>query len=171
MGKFNRRTYRRVGDFFRDLGALWKQRDRIGPLMRGETIERAFRERLFLTVTAVNGCRYCSYVHARQALQEGIDREQVQALCQGALEGCPADELPALLYAQHWSESDARPEGGVREKVAQIYGVERLSDIELGLRVIRVANLLGNLADLLLYRLSLGRWNPQAPVRMGGRLE
>jgi hypothetical protein len=27
----------------------------------------AFRERLMLAVTVVNGCRYCSYFHARQA--------------------------------------------------------------------------------------------------------
>lgn len=169
MEKFNRRTYRGLADLLRDLGALWSQRSRIRPLMRAESIAPAFRERLFLTVTAVNGCRYCSYVHARHALVEGVPEAQVGALGDGTLEGCPAEELPALLYAQHWADSDARPDAAAREKLVQAYGETAVADIEVGLRVIRMANLLGNLVDLVLYRLSFGRWDLRAPPRMGRR--
>ncbi|MCK4314262.1 MAG: carboxymuconolactone decarboxylase family protein [Anaerolineae bacterium] len=45
-----------------------KSRSRIRAVMKQNLTSPAFRERLMLAVTAVNGCRYCSHVHAREAL-------------------------------------------------------------------------------------------------------
>jgi AhpD family alkylhydroperoxidase len=131
--------------------------------MRGEQVGRAFRERLMLVVTAVNGCRYCSYVHAREALAAGIPPEQVEVLGAGMFDGSPAHEVPALLYAQHWAEADGQPVQGVRQRVQQRYGEEQLESIEIVLRMIRMANLLGNTLDYLLYRISFGRWGASEP--------
>ncbi len=67
-------------------------------------ISAAFRERLMLAVTSVNACAACSYAHARAALTEGLDENEIDALLSGHFEQCPKDEQPALLYAQHWAE-------------------------------------------------------------------
>jgi AhpD family alkylhydroperoxidase len=155
--KFNRRTYRSISAFIADLKAVMAKRDQMKPLMRGETIDGAFRERLMLAVTAVNDCRYCSFAHARQALVQGIDEDEVKALQGGIMENCPEGELQGLLYAQHWAETQGRPDPSARQRLLEEYGDEIAQAIELTLRTIQIGNLLGNTADYILYRLSFGR--------------
>ncbi|MFW6136286.1 MAG: hypothetical protein ACOC7N_05650 [Chloroflexota bacterium] len=79
-------------------------------------------------------------------------------------DGSPADEVPALLYAQHWAEADGQPDPEVRQRVHQRYGEEQLESIEIVLRMIRMGNLLGNTVDYLLYRVSFGRWGASRPT-------
>lgn len=111
-----------------------------------------------LTVTEVNGCRYCEYAHAKWALAAGVRPADVEALAVGQLDGCPPEEIPALLYAQHWAETNARPASEARQRVLETYGQAKLEGIELSMRMIRVGNLTGNTWDYLMYRASLGRW-------------
>ncbi|MGD2104986.1 MAG: carboxymuconolactone decarboxylase family protein [Anaerolineae bacterium] len=154
MDSFRRRIYPSLGDLWRDVQAILSQRHLLGP-ERG-SVDPAFRERLMLAVTAVNGCRYCSYVHARHALSEGISAEEIDLLSEGTFEGSPSDEVPALLYAQHWAEAEGNPDPAARASVERVYGADRLERIELTIKMIRVANLLGNTFDYVLYRLCLG---------------
>ncbi|MEA3341415.1 MAG: carboxymuconolactone decarboxylase family protein [Chloroflexota bacterium] len=118
----------------------------------------AFRERLMMAVTAVNGCRYCSHFHAKEALLAGISEAEVELLLSGVVDRCPVEESAAVLYAQHWAESDANPDPEARQKLAAIYGSEVAAAIELTLRMIRMGNLMGNTWDYVLYRISFGRW-------------
>ncbi len=121
-------------------------------------ISEAFRERLMLIVTQVNGCRYCSYFHAREALKAGISERELEALMENIVpEGCPPDEYPALLYAQHWAETNGYPDPEIIQKLMDIYGRDVVDAIHMILRMIHMGNLLGNLGDYLLYRLSFGR--------------
>jgi len=123
-----------------------------------ELISPAFRERLMLAVTAVDGCRYCSYFHAKQALKSGLTPEEISRLLSGDVDNCPEEEAVAVIYAQHWAESDAHPDPEAVRKLQQTYGVEKTESIHLMLRMIRLGNLLGNSWDYLLYRMSFGRW-------------
>ncbi len=157
MKRFNRRTYSSPSTFFADVKAIMAQRHQMRPLMRGEWIDAAFRERLMLAVTAVNGCRYCSFAHAKQALTEGIEADEIQALQDGVLENSPREELPALLYAQHWAETAGQVDPDARQSVVETYGEDTVDAIELALQTIQMGNLMGNTADYLLYRLSFGR--------------
>ena len=156
--QFKRRTYRGWGEFLADLRLMMSRRRDIRDLMRGGTISPSFRERLMLVVTGVNGCRYCSYAHAREALVTGIGREEIEALGKGMFAGSPSEEVPALLYAQHWAERNGAPEAPVRARVVGQYGEQVVAGIELALRMIRAGNLSGNTFDYLLHRLSFGRW-------------
>ncbi len=127
--------------------------------MRGDMISEKFRERLMLMVTQVNGCRYCSYYHAKEALKAGILEDELESLMAGTIpKDAPKDEIPALLYAQYWAEVDAHPDPKIRQKLVDTYGVEKSNAIEIILRMIRVGNLSGNLWDYILYRISFGRW-------------
>jgi AhpD family alkylhydroperoxidase len=110
-----------------------------------------------LAVTAVNGCRYCSYYHTKQALKSGITAEEINGLLAGDVANCPQDEAIAVAYARHWAESDAHPDPGSVERLHQTYGREKAEAIHLILRMIRMANLLGNSWDYLIYRISFGR--------------
>ena len=110
-----------------------------------------------LAVTAVNGCRYCSYFHAKQALKSGITAKEISQLLSGDVTDCPEDEAVAVIYAQHWAESDAHPDPGAVQRLQQVYGFEKTEAIHLMLRMIRMGNLLGNSWDYLMYRISFGR--------------
>jgi len=155
--QFNRRTYPSLSAFIADLKPIMAQRDQMKPLMRGDLIDTAFRERLMLAVTAVNGCSYCSYAHARRALAEGIDGSEVEALLDGVVEHSPTEEAAALLYAQHWAETAGKIDPVARERIIETYGEGSVNAIELALRTIQIGNLLGNTMDYVLYRLSFGR--------------
>lgn len=158
MSEFQKRYYHRWSDLGRDMGVLWRERGRIKVLRAGAVIDRLFQERLMLAVTEVNGCRYCAYAHARMALSAGLAQTDVDALREGSLEGAPPEEVAALLYAQHWAESDADPDSDARGRVVEIYGQAKTEAIELTLRMIHMGNLLGNTSDYLLYRLTFGHW-------------
>ena len=157
MKEFNRRIYHSLSAFIVDLKAIMAQRDQMKPLMRGELIDTAFRERLMLAVTAVNGCSYCSYAHARKALAEGIHKNEVKALQDGVVEHSPREELPALLYAQHWAETGGRTDPAARGRIIETYNEDTVKAIELALRTIQMGNLLGNTMDYVLYRVSFGQ--------------
>lgn len=158
MTKSERRRYHSLRALLADFRAILSQRKRIRSLMRGEVISQRFRERLMLVVTAVNRCRYCSYAHAREALSAGIPQAEIEVLASGMFGDSPPEEIPALLYAQHWAEMNAEPEAPVREHVVEQYGEEAVELMELALRMIRVGNLSGNTFDYLLHRVSFGSW-------------
>ena len=164
MKAFNRRIYRSLPAFIIDFKAIMAQRDQMKLLMRGELIDAAFRERLMLAVTAVNGCSYCSYAHARQALVEGVDSDEIKALQDGVVKNSPKEELPALLYAQHWAETGGNIDPVARERIIELYNEDTVQAIELTLRTIQMGNLLGNTLDYVLYRLSFGRLGVSRPV-------
>lgn len=156
---FKRRLYPSLGDFAADLRATTGRPRQMRAVMRGANLDPAFRERLMLAVTAVNGCRYCSYYHARQALVVGITPEEAEALAAGVLDACPPEQAPAVLYAQHWAENDGRPDPAARARIVELYGSETTEAIELVLHTIRMGNMAGNTFDYVLYRLSFGRWD------------
>ena len=158
MDKFSRKIYHNPGQFWEDFRFLMKNRSRIRAVMKQNLIPPAFRERLMMAVTTVNGCRYCSYLHAREALLAGVPETEVEALLSGVVDHCPKEEAAAIFYAQHWAESDADPDPDARQKLVEVYGSDIATAIELVLRMIRVGNLMGNTWDYFLYRISFGRW-------------
>ena len=158
MSSFKRRIYHGLGEVLADMRAAMSRRETLRSAMRGEGLDSALRERLMLVVTGVNGCRYCSYVHAREALAEGISQDEIMSLGEHMFEGSPPEEVPALLYAQHWAETDGKPDPAIRERIGQRYGRDVLERIEAVLLIIRMGNLMGNTMDYVLYRMSFGRW-------------
>jgi len=156
--KFNRRTYKNLRELFSDLWFPIKNRKRLKEATNRGLISPAFQERLMLAVTAVEGCRYCSYFHAKQALKSGITPEEITRLLSGDVDNCPEEESVAVIYAQHWAESNAYPDPEAVRKLQRTYGVEKKEAIHLMLRMIRLGNLLGNSWDYLLYRISFGKW-------------
>jgi len=155
--KFKKRKYKNLKDALSDLWFPIRNGGRLREITRKELISPTFQERLMLAVTAVNGCRYCSYFHTKQALKSGIAAEEISGLLAGDVANCPQDEAVAVAYAQHWAESDAHPDPEAVKRLQQTYGQERMEAIHSILRMIRMANLLGNSWDYLIYRISFGR--------------
>lgn len=155
---FAKRRYTSLDQALDDLAYAMRNRRLMRRDAEAGLVTSDFRERLMLAVTSVNECRYCSYVHARSALREGVKADEVEALLCGSVEGCPVEEGTALLYAIHFSEERGRPDGEARERVVSAYGPERAAAIERALRMIYAGNMLGNTVDWLMHRLTGGRW-------------
>ena len=158
MYVFNRRTYHNLGEIIIDFRYIIANRKDIHVLLKGDIVNPKLRERIMLAVTSVNKCRYCSFAHSRKALSTGISREEIEELGKGMFDGSPIDEVPALLYAQHWAEMNGKPKENVRSNVVEKYGQEKVKIMELAMRMIRTGNLMGNTGDYILYTLSFGCW-------------
>jgi len=156
--KFNKRTYVSLKDLLKDLILPFRKRKQLREVKNKRLLSPAFRERLMLAVTAVERCRYCSYFHSKLALKGGIPQEEIGKLLSGDVQDCPKEEVIAILYAQHWAESNAQPDPEAVQKLQEIYGSEKAEAIHLMLHMIRLGNLLGNTWDYLLFRVSFGKW-------------
>jgi len=155
--KFQKRTYQGLGEVWEDFRYIIKRRPIIRRAMR-ELLSPAFRERLMLVVTEVNGCRYCRRYHASEALKEGITDTELAELLAGQIPtDSPEEEIPAMIYARYWAESDSQPASENVQELIDVYGEEKTAAIHVVLRMIRMGNLMGNTADYILYRLTFGR--------------
>lgn len=155
--KFTRRFYRHPKDFLEDFHYVSSRRKIIRRAMR-ELISSGFRERLMMIVTEVNGCRYCSFYHAKGALKSGVSETELRELLEGHIpQDTPPEEYPALVYAQHWAENNAKPDTDAEKHLTKTYGQEKADAIHIILRMIRMGNLSGNLLDFLIYKTSFGR--------------
>lgn len=158
MQAFKRRIYGSLKEMAADLVWPLRHRGQLRQAMRGGLVSPQFRERLMMAVTAVNECRYCATYHARESERVGLTNDEIRTLLAGDLALAPEDELPALLYAQHYAEENGRPDPISRQSLQTTYGPARAEAIETVLHLIRMGNLLGNSTDWLLYRISYGRW-------------
>ena len=123
-----------------------------------ELLSPAFRERLMLVVTEVNGCRYCRTFHASEALQVGITDTELAELLAGQIPtDAPEEEIPAMIYARYWAESGAQPVPEKVQDLIDVYGEDTAAAIHIVLPMIRIGNLMGNTADYILYRLTFGK--------------
>lgn len=156
MNSFKKRRYHGIRPFIRDLWFIVTHGPAIWALRQGG-IDPKFRERLMLAVTHVNQCRHCSYVHSREALKEGLAPQDIRALLQGEFGDVPEAERPALLYAQHWAETEGAPDPDAQEALEAAYDADTMAHINVTLRLIRTGNYVGNSLDYLLYRISFGR--------------
>jgi AhpD family alkylhydroperoxidase len=158
MREFRRRIYRGPADFLDDIRFLIGNRALVKRAMRSGEISFGFRERLMMVVTEVNGCRYCSYYHSAQSIKAGLSDNELRTLLAGQIpEDSPAEEIPALVYAQHWAQTNARPDFEAVHSLIETYLDEKAALIHAILRMIRVGNLTGNTWDCFLHRISLGR--------------
>jgi len=95
--------------------------------------------------TAVNECTYCAWYHAKAAVASGVSAEEVQDLLDLQFHATASDrELMALLYAQHYAETNRQPEPQMTARLIETYGARTAQHIMLAIRVISFGNLMGN---------------------------
>jgi AhpD family alkylhydroperoxidase len=150
---FNKRFYRPSG-FFKDLAAILKLFPSITKTIRSRSINRAFAEKIMLVVSQVNGCRYCSYGHAKMALNSGVSEAEIEKLLALEFGHFPPEQAIALAFAQHYAESEGKPDPEAESRFIKYYGPEVSGSILLYIRMITLGNLSGNAADAFLSRLS-----------------
>lgn len=139
-----RRTYRFV-EFVSESIAFLVRLPQLLRARRRRLVSESFESKLMLTVTAVNGCRYCGWFHSRLAERRDVDRDEIRALLSGVVEGSVSDgEIAGILYAQHFAQTDRRPTPEAVARLHEAYDRETVADIQVFLRMVTVGNLSGN---------------------------
>jgi AhpD family alkylhydroperoxidase len=122
--------------------------------MKNANLGEQFMEKIMTVVTAVNGCVYCSWFHAKQAAQSGISQEEITNMLKLQFStDAKENEITALLFAQHYAETDRNPDEEMTKKLNDFYGETTASHIVLFIRMIYFGNLGGNTFDAFISRL------------------
>ncbi len=152
--RFAKRSYT-FGGFVRDLATAFRVLPELFGAMKekGQSISPQFKERVILAVTAVNKCRYCSFIHSRLALQSGCSAADVKAILGSDFGNADRDELVALAFAQHYAESRGKPDRDAALKLLLAYGKEKASAIVTSIQAITIGNMTGNTLDAFQARL------------------
>lgn len=121
-------------------------------------ISTDFRERIMLAVTGVNRCRHCAWGHQFMAHRAGVPKAEIAGLLRQDLADSPDAQVPGLLFAIHWAETDGAPSAQARAALEAEYGGHVARQIETAAMLINAGNRFGNTFDLLLCRVSRGRF-------------
>ena len=136
-----------------DIRKLIAHSDAFVETMLNPVISKAFSESISLAVTQVNGCKLCSYTHAKNALKAGMTEEEVEFLLSGGFDNAPKEQLEALLFAQHYAETKGNPDPETKQKLLDTYGEEKTKDIMSHILIIMLANLYGNTMEAFKLRI------------------
>ena len=120
---------------------------------KSKRVSHEFSERIMMAVTEVNGCRYCSYFHAKMALKAGMNKDEIDRTLLGDFISAPQEEAAALYFAQYYAESGGNPNQESIQCLVDTYGVEMAKDILAYIRTIMIGNAWGNMFDALRLRI------------------
>ncbi len=129
-------SYHILFDAFRTIKYMVRER-------RTENLSTEFIERIMLAVTEVNHCPICSYAHTKMALEAGMTAKEIESMLAGLLQHVPTDELPAIMFAQHYANTRGKPTRQSWKALVHIYGLEKAQGILGGVRAIMAGNAYG----------------------------
>ena len=139
--------------FAHDFAAAVRRIPRLRRARREGGLNRELSEKIMLVVTAVNGCRYCSYFHSLLALRSGIESSELEQLLALDIGHFPPQEAVALAFAQHYAESGGRPDAAALARLRGHYGTAAADQVLDYIGMITMGNLAGNTVDAFLSRL------------------
>lgn len=130
---------------FNDLGFLiWNLPDIIRVLTSKHRPKQLF-EKILLVTDAVNGCIYCSWLDAKLAISSGISVNEIKNIMKNLFQTDATEfELNALLFAQHYAETNRNPDREMTDKLFTFYGNKTAKDIILAIRTVTFGNLYFN---------------------------
>lgn len=151
--------------FARSATAALKSSPTLLKALRQPATSPALREKVMLAVTAVNDCRYCSWVHTGLALQNDVDLDDLQhVLDAGTFGQLDEREAVAILYGKHFADTVREPDAEAERALARAWSPAQRAEIMAYINAIYFANLAGNSADAWLARLRGARVENGNPV-------
>jgi AhpD family alkylhydroperoxidase len=120
---------------------------------RIKLVDKNFLKRLELAVTEVNGCAICSYAHAKMALRQGMENEEINSFLTGGDNFIQVKEAKAILFAQHFADSKGFPKVYAYDAIVKEYGKEEAQIILSAVQVMIVGNMYGIPLSAFLSRL------------------
>jgi len=163
VGQFRKKIYN-YKKFKRDLLFLIRETPSFVSAHFQKRISKSFATKIMLTVTTVNGCRYCSWFHTNMLYLEGVAGDEIGRILNLQFhERIDAGEIVGLTYAHHYASTDRNPDPVCTQRLYDFYGRERAEDIMRYINFVYFANLAGNTFDAFLSRLR-GKKAPESSV-------
>jgi AhpD family alkylhydroperoxidase len=136
---FNRKIFT-CRSYFASLYFLISRFKEIRKAMRSKEVSRKFGEKIMLVTSAVNGCVYCEWFHAKLAVDSGVSKGEMKQILDLQFQTDASEfELPALLYAQHYAETDKSPDTKMERQLVDFYGEENAAHIKTYIEMIFLA--------------------------------
>lgn len=113
------------------------------------------REKVYLSVTAINDCRFCQWGHTHWALAHGLPLEEVNQILSSQDKTLAADspaEAAAIFFAQHYTEQQDKFDPQALENLRKYYSHAQVKELLAHVRFITLTNLSGNTVDAFLGR-------------------
>lgn len=102
-------------------------------------------EKILLVTDAVNGCIYCSWLDAKLAMSGGMSDDEIRSLMRLEFQtNAGESELTAILFAQHFAETNGHPDPEMLKKLFDYYGEKTAEDMILMIRTVTFGNLYFN---------------------------
>lgn len=122
---------------------------------KSKLVNQNFVKRIQLAVTQVNGCAICSYGHAKMALRQGMDNEEINNFLSedGGGNFIKPEEAKAILFAQYFADSRGFPKKYAYDSIVKEYGEEKAQIILSASQMMLVGNMYGIPLSAFLSRL------------------
>ena len=104
----------------------------------GRSLDRKLYEAVYLRVSLINGCHYCTQHHIQGAKRAGLTLEQMKALKEGDYSGFGAAEQAALRYAEKLTRTPDGASDGDFAELKKHLSDEQIVDLHM---LIGLANL------------------------------
>ena len=131
--------------FFSDLGFLLWNLPKIIAVFSKKQDPKQLIEKILIVTDAVNGCIYCSWLDAKLAVKSGINEEEIKNILKLEFRTDASEsELNALLFAQHFAETNRNPDPEMTNKLFEFYGEKTAKNIILAIRAVTFGNLYFN---------------------------
>ena len=104
----------------------------------GRSLDRKLYEAVYLRVSLINGCHYCTQHHIQSAKRAGITPEQMKALRDGNYSGFGGAEQTALKYAEKLTRTPDGANDGDFAELKKHWSDEQILDLHM---LIGLANL------------------------------
>ena len=107
-----------------------------GSIMGPGSIDRKLKEMVYLAISTVNECKYCTEAHLKGARKAGLSERQIEDIQSETNQNFSPAEQTALHYAREMTRACA-DEFGTREHLREHFTDEQLVELTL---VIAMAN-------------------------------
>jgi uncharacterized peroxidase-related enzyme len=112
----------------------------------GRSLDRKLYEAVYLRVSLINGCTYCTQHHIQGSKRAGITPEQMKQLKEGNYSGFSAPEQAALRYAEKLTRAANSATDGDFADLKSNFSDEQIVDLHM---LIGLANLTNRVTDPL----------------------
>jgi uncharacterized peroxidase-related enzyme len=104
----------------------------------GRSLDRKMYEAVYLRVSLINGCHYCTQHHIQGSKRAGLTAEQMSGLKAGDYSGFAAAEQRALRYAEKLTRTPGGASDSDFAELKQHFSDEQIVDLHM---LIGLANL------------------------------
>ena len=136
-----------AGEFIKYFKLVSKTMPALRKIPEKDRINPQLSEKMMLAICGVNECSSCSYLHTQTALEKGVTDSQIRELLAGQFGGEAAQDVPALLFAQHYAESRGQVSYEAREAVVRVYGENKVRHMSGYLLTVFFGNLCCNTVE------------------------